>query len=67
MGCKCVGFVVIWGFLITNRVNPLPSQIHTLESSCKLSQQGKGLVDHMVYQQIQGQGHKLLVISHHSV
>lgn len=46
---------------------PLPSTTHTLESSCKLSQQGKGLAGRTVSQQIQGQGCKLLTISRRSV
>lgn len=46
---------------------PLPSTTHTLESFCKLSQQGKGLAGRTVSQQIQGQGCKLLTISRHSV
>lgn len=67
-----VGFGVVWGFFndkfqhLEDRV-ALPSTAHTLESSCRLSQQGRGLVVHRVSQQTQGQGRKLLRISHHSV
>lgn len=66
-----VGFGVVWGFFndkfqhLEDRV-ALPSTAHTLESSCRLSQQGKGLVGHRVSQQTQGQGRKLLRISHRS-